>query len=164
MITCITLWCNLHCKSKMEISNLRNVVIIFPSLTRDTTIQFCFERICWSHTVRVSYQYVLLLYRPSAERTTEEDYEEDIIQPDEITVQNPLSQKAEPVLTPLGKSQHPLISDITHTHTHTRTCIYTGVYGTVYSNAYMGGIMWKYCITQVQLSYLFYSRLAVCCV
>lgn len=66
----------------------------------------------------------------------EEDYEEDIIQPDEITVQNPLSQKAEPVLTPLGKSQHPLLSDITHIHT--QSCIYTPVYGTVYSNAYMG--------------------------
>nr|XP_011430726.2 rho guanine nucleotide exchange factor 11 isoform X36 [Crassostrea gigas] len=44
-----------------------------------------------------------IIRRPSAERTAEEDYEEDIIQPDEITVQNPLSQKAEPVLTPLEK-------------------------------------------------------------
>jgi hypothetical protein len=40
--------------------------------------------------------------RPSAERP-EDELEEELIQPEEITVQNPLSQKAEPVLTPLGK-------------------------------------------------------------
>lgn len=66
--------------------------------------------------------------RPSAERTAEEDYEEDIIQPDEITVQNPLSQKAEPVLTPLGKSQHPLLSDITHAHIYTHSHVFIHLY------------------------------------
>lgn len=91
-------------------------------------IQFCFERICCLHTMQVSYEYVLVLYRPSAERTAEEDYEEDIIQPDEITVQNPLSQKAEPVLTPLGKSQHPLLSDITHAHIYTHSHVFIHLY------------------------------------
>ncbi|XP_061164870.1 rho guanine nucleotide exchange factor 11-like isoform X5 [Saccostrea echinata] len=43
-----------------------------------------------------------IIRRPSAERQ-EEDLEEELIQPDEITVQNPLTQKAEPVLTPLEK-------------------------------------------------------------
>ncbi|XP_062571786.1 rho guanine nucleotide exchange factor 11-like isoform X7 [Saccostrea cucullata] len=43
-----------------------------------------------------------IIRRPSAERQ-EEDIEEELIQPDEITVQNPLTQKAEPVLTPLEK-------------------------------------------------------------
>ncbi|XP_061164878.1 rho guanine nucleotide exchange factor 11-like isoform X12 [Saccostrea echinata] len=42
-----------------------------------------------------------IIRRPSAERQ-EEDLEEELIQPDEITVQNPLTQKAEPVLTPLA--------------------------------------------------------------
>ncbi|XP_056012880.1 rho guanine nucleotide exchange factor 11-like isoform X45 [Ostrea edulis] len=43
-----------------------------------------------------------IIRRPSAERA-EDELEEELIQPDEITVQNPLSQKAEPVLTPLEK-------------------------------------------------------------
>ncbi|XP_056012885.1 rho guanine nucleotide exchange factor 11-like isoform X50 [Ostrea edulis] len=42
-----------------------------------------------------------IIRRPSAERA-EDELEEELIQPDEITVQNPLSQKAEPVLTPLA--------------------------------------------------------------